>query len=101
MVIKQLLHTNKSEQEDIIHEIEIVSKFENPNIVTYDYDFWEDETLYLVMEYCQGGSLRDKMDATDINPLEAIEWIKTLASCLRLKINNIYFTLTTDKSKLL
>lgn len=39
VAIKQLLNTNKSEQEDIIHEIEIVSKFENPNIVTYYHHF--------------------------------------------------------------
>lgn len=34
VAIKQLLNTNKSEQEDIIHEIEIVSKFENTNVIT-------------------------------------------------------------------
>ena len=49
VAIKQLLNTNKSEQEDIIHEIEIVSKFENPNIVTYYHHFYEEEVLYLVM----------------------------------------------------
>ena len=34
VAIKQLLNTNKSEQEDIIHEIEVISKFENPIITT-------------------------------------------------------------------
>ncbi|TDP61184.1 protein kinase domain-containing protein [Flavobacterium dankookense] len=103
VAIKQLLNKNKSEQEDIIHEIETISKFENPNIVTYYHHFWEDEVLYLVMEYCSGGSLRDKLETNSITTLEAIEWIQTLASCLRIihkkgiihhdiKPDNIVFT---------
>ena len=62
VAIKQLFNANIKEQEDIIHEIETISKFENPNIVTYYHHFWEDEVLYLVMEYCSGGSLRDRSD---------------------------------------
>lgn len=84
VAIKQLLNTNKSEQEDIIHEIETISKFDNPNIVTYYHHFWEDEVLYLVMEYCSGGSLRDKLSSNSITTSETIEWIQTLASCLRI-----------------
>ena len=84
VAIKQLLKINKSEQEDIIHEIETISKFENPNIVTYYHHFYEDDVLFLVMEYCSGGSLRDKMTTNSITPLEIIEWIQTLASCLRI-----------------
>ena len=84
VAIKQLLNTNKSEQEDIIHEIEIVSKFENPNIVTYYHHFYEEEVLYLVMEFCSGGTLRDKILNNKVTPAEAIEWIQTLATCLRV-----------------
>ena len=43
VAIKQLKNTDKLKQEDIIHEIEIVSKFENPNIVAYYHHFWQDE----------------------------------------------------------
>jgi len=84
VAIKQLLNKNKSEQEDIIHEIETISKFENPNIVTYYHHFWEEEILYLVMEYCSGGSLRDKLETNSITTSETIEWMQTLASCLRI-----------------
>jgi serine/threonine protein kinase len=84
VAIKQLLNKNKSEQEDIIHEIETISKFDNPNIVTYYHHFWEDEVLYLVMEYCSGGSLRDKLSSNSITTSQTIEWIQTLASCLRI-----------------
>lgn len=84
VAIKQLLNKNKSEQEDIIHEIETISKFDNPNIVTYYHHFWEDEILYLVMEYCSGGTLREKLTSNSITTSETIEWIQTLASCLRI-----------------
>lgn len=83
VAIKQLLNTNKIEQEDIIHEIEIVSKFENQNIVTYYHHFWEDDKLFLVMEYCSGGSLRDKMNSGKISISDALLWIQTLTTCLR------------------
>ncbi|MFV8353413.1 protein kinase domain-containing protein [Flavobacterium sp. XS2P14] len=103
VAIKQLLNTNKSEQEDIIHEIEIVSKFENPNIVTYYHHFYEEDVFYLVMEFCSGGTLRDKISNDQVTPAEVIEWIQTLATCLRvihkrgiihhdIKPDNIVFT---------
>lgn len=103
VAIKQLKNNIKSDQEDIIHEIETISKFENPNIVTYYHHFWEDTTLFLVMEYCSGGSLRDKLDNGNYSSLEAFEWTQTLASCLRIihkkgiihhdiKPDNIVFT---------
>lgn len=84
VAIKQLKDKNKSEQEDIIHEIEMIAKFQNPNIVTYYHHFWEDEVLFLVMEFCSGGTLRDKISKNNVTPTEAIEWIQTLASCLRI-----------------
>jgi serine/threonine protein kinase len=84
VAIKQLKNNIKSDQEDIIHEIETISKFENPNIVTYYHHFWEETTLFLVMEYCSGGSLSDKIVNANYSTLEALEWIQTLASCLRI-----------------
>ena len=84
VAIKQLKNTDKLKQEDIIHEIEIVSKFENPNIVAYYHHFWQDEQLFLVMEYCSGGSLRDKMKGDNLVATEIFKWIKILAECLRI-----------------
>lgn len=103
VAIKQLLNNNKSEQKDIIHEIETIAKFENPNIVTYYHHFWEEETLFLVMEYCSGGSIRDKLRSGQYTVSEALDWIQTITSCLRsihkkgiihhdIKPDNIVFT---------
>jgi serine/threonine protein kinase len=84
VAIKQLKNTDKLKQEDIIHEIEIVSKFENQNIVAYYHHFWQGEQLFLVMEYCAGGSLRDKMKDNNLVATEIFKWIKILAECLRV-----------------
>ncbi|MDI1316893.1 FHA domain-containing serine/threonine-protein kinase [Flavobacterium sp.] len=84
VAIKQLKNTDRSEQEHIIHEIETISKFENPNIVTYYHHFWEEETLYLMMEYCSGGSLREKILSKEITTTLALNWAQTLAASLRV-----------------
>ena len=84
VAIKQLKDTDKQKQEDIIHEIETVSKFENPNIVAYYHHFWQDELLFLVMEYCAGGNLRDKMKAGLLSATEVFKWMQALSECLRI-----------------
>jgi len=83
VAIKQLKNTDKEAQKDIIHEIEMVSKFEHQNIVTYYHHFREKDRLFLVMEYCSGGSLRDKINQENITTNNIILWFKTLTSCLR------------------
>ena len=82
VAIKQLKNLDKKEQEDIIHEIETVSKFNSPNIVTYYHHYWHDEKLHLVMEYCQGGTLADKMSSSDIPDTDVFNWMLSLSACL-------------------
>ena len=84
VAIKKLKNTDRSEQEDIIHEIETISKFQIPNIVTYYHHFWEEDILYLVMEYCSGGSLRDKIRNKGITSSQALDWVQTLTASLRV-----------------
>ena len=42
-------------------EIEILSKLDHPNIVKYYETYESPNYLYLVMEYCQGGMLFNKL----------------------------------------
>jgi len=103
VAIKQLINTDREEQENIIHEIEIVSKFDHPNVVNYYHHFWQEDKLFLVMEYCSGGSLREKINIGKISSSDTLTWIQTLTSCLRtihnkgiihhdIKPDNILFT---------
>lgn len=79
VAIKQLNNTDKEQQEKIIYEIQVVAKFNHPNIVTYHHHFSQDGLLYLVMEYCSGGSLQEKLDAKQVDAVNALLWIQTLA----------------------
>lgn len=79
VAIKQLNNTDKEQQEKIIYEIQVVAKFNHPNIVTYHHHFSQDGLLYLVMEYCSGGSLQEKLDAKQVDAVNGLLWIQTLA----------------------
>jgi len=79
VAIKQLNNTDKEQQEKIIYEIQVVAKFNHPNIVTYHHHFSQDGLLYLVMEYCSGGSLQEKLDTKQVDAVNALLWIQSLA----------------------
>jgi len=79
VAIKQLNNTDKEQQQKIIYEIQVVAKFNHPNIVTYHHHFSQDCLLYLVMEYCSGGSLQEKLDAKQVDAVNALLWVQTLS----------------------
>lgn len=44
---------------DVRREIEILSECDDPHVVKYFGSYYRDETLWIVMEYCGGGSVAD------------------------------------------
>jgi serine/threonine protein kinase len=72
--VKKLNSKHKENPENILREIKAIAIFNNPFIISYNYSFIEDDELYLVMEYCENGSLRDLLSKEN-KLLEAI--IKT------------------------
>ncbi len=46
---------------DIVREISIMKQCDNKNIVKYYGSYFKDSYLYIVMEYCGGGSVSDIM----------------------------------------
>jgi len=84
VAIKQLKHENKSKQEDIIYEMQMVSKFNHPNIVLYKHHFVQEDLLYIVMEYCPLGSLRDLMHKEKITSTFVWKWMSELTQTLQL-----------------
>lgn len=58
VAIKALLERDSIEQQtDLIKETRFLASLQHKSIVTFYHNFYEEEILYLVMEYCSGGSL--------------------------------------------
>ena len=55
-ILKQSVRLNP---DAILREVQSIAELDNPNIIDYKYSFIENDELYLVMEYCEKGSLRD------------------------------------------
>lgn len=103
VAIKQLKNEDKAKQDDIIYEMKMVSKFNHPNIVLYKHHFVQEDLLYIVMEYCSLGSLRDLMLKEKITSTFVWKWMSQLTQTLQLvhekeiihhdiKPDNILFT---------
>jgi serine/threonine protein kinase len=87
VAIKQLKETDKVHQKGIVKELKVISKFNHPQIVTlYNY-FFQDDQLFLVMEYCGGGNLRSVVRDSNVTPSKVIQWIHDLALTLQLVHN--------------
>lgn len=84
VAIKELKNKSALAQKDIIHEIVTVAKFQNSNIVTYYHHFWEDDVLFLVMEYCAGNNLRFKIENQEYTEEEVFRWFSILTATLRI-----------------
>src|SRR3972149_9707128 len=59
VAIKALLDKKYLEKNDLIREIEFLASLQHPSIVTFHHHFTQNNILYLVMEYCKGGSLEN------------------------------------------
>lgn len=103
VAIKQLNNEDKANQDNIIYEMQVVSQFNHPNIVIYKHHFVQDDLLYIVMEYCPLGSLRDMMRKEKIVSTFIWKWMSKLTETLQLvhekgiihhdiKPDNILFT---------
>ena len=57
--IKILKNSIRLNPELILKEVQSIASLNDPNIINYKYSFVENDELYLVMEYCENGSLRD------------------------------------------
>lgn len=83
VAIKQLYNTDKKRQGNIIHEMQMVSRFNHPNIVNYKHHFVEDDLLYIVMEYCALGDLRKLMSDRKLVSTFVWKWMKQLTDTLQ------------------
>lgn len=82
VAIKKLRIKRADEQELMEHEIKTISLLKHPNVVTYYHCINEGQELYLVMEYCENGSLRDKMRQGQLTLDEIIAYAITITKTM-------------------
>jgi NIMA (never in mitosis gene a)-related kinase len=60
VILKQIniLELNKTERQNVVNEIKILSMLDHPHIVSYYDNFEEDGLMMIEMEFAEGGSLQ-------------------------------------------
>ncbi len=84
VAIKVLRRRPEGDQSDLIWEMQQLATLNHPHVVTFYHHFADAERLYLVMEFCAGGSLDDRLIAIGRSPEEqvfalGVELCETLA----------------------
>lgn len=72
---------NESVKVNVVEEVKTIAKLDHPNLVRYFMTFVKDEVisgrkeskLYIVMEFCEGGSLDDKISYGNIKEPEMFD----------------------------
>ncbi|XP_071328763.1 serine/threonine-protein kinase Nek5-like isoform X2 [Trachinotus anak] len=87
-VVKQinLRKMSAKEKEASKKEVTLLSKMRHPNIVSFTSSFHEGGSLYIVMEYCDGGDLMKKINMQRGVPFteeQIVDWF--IQICLGLK----------------
>lgn len=106
VAIKWLKETEIEKQKDIIHEIKTVASLGLPNVTSFYHHFMRQKNICLVMEYCENGSLRDRL-LKPILPSVALPWFEILFETIHnvhlknivhhdLKPDNILFTINDE-----
>ncbi len=68
------------EKERVLEEARVISRLDSPHIVEVQDAFLENNTAYIVMEYLEGESLQEWIDAEGALPPYDVHWI-ALAAC--------------------
>lgn len=58
-----LYNLNEVEREEAMKEVEVLSQMKHPNIISYHKSFEENNTLFIVTDYCDGGDLYSRIRA--------------------------------------
>ena len=82
--------TNKTNESDVINEVYLLMKMDHPNIVKI-FEFYNGEKeYYLIMEYCGGGELFDKIVKSKLTEIQCAyimyQIISAINYCHNMKI---------------
>jgi serine/threonine protein kinase len=83
VAIKVLNRAADGDHSDLIWEMRALAKFEHAGVVALHHHFTDDQRLFLVMEFCAGGSLRDRLrGSVKRSEAEVSTWGLTLCETL-------------------
>ncbi|XP_068428475.1 serine/threonine-protein kinase Nek5-like isoform X2 [Clinocottus analis] len=115
-VVKQinLRQMSEREKESSKKEVTLLSKMKHPNIVAFISSFQERGSLYIVMEYCDGGDLMKKINTQRgvfFTGEQVVDWFVQICLGLKhihdrkilhrdIKAQNIFLTNRGMKAKL-
>eukprot|EP00039_Didymoeca_costata_P002695 m.61962 g.61962 ORF g.61962 m.61962 type:complete len:1230 (-) comp11469_c0_seq2:108-3797(-) len=107
-VVKEVnvLKMHKQEREEARKEVQVLARMKHPNIVAYIESFEERGLLYIVMEYCDGGDLYQKINnqkSVHFPEDQIMDWFVQLTLAIKhvhdrkilhrdLKTQNIFLT---------
>ncbi len=68
-VLKQIriTHMNKAEQQNVLNEVRLLARVESDYVVQYYDSFVDNSSLNIIMEYCPGGDLHNKIQQAKKN----------------------------------
>lgn len=102
----------KEDKKQMMMEVAILKSLDHPNIIKI-FDMYEDDTnIYLVIEYCSGGELFDRIQKINcFSEREAAKYIKQLLSAIAylhgknivhrdLKAENLLFENDSDEANM-
>jgi len=82
VALKVLWDRDPAREAGLIHEMRSLDQLHHPKVVTFYHHFEQDRLMFLVMEYCAGGSLRDQMLWRPAPLQSVMQWGKELADTL-------------------
>lgn len=84
VALKSLIIDDSERERYLIREMDFLSKLADPHVVGFYHHFRHGDDLFLVMEYCPGGSIRDLLKAQNKIRLDkATSWVKKLCGTLQ------------------
>ena len=84
VALKYLKIDESARERFLIQEMEFLSSLSDPHVVGFYHHFRNENSLFLVMEYCSGGSLRQLLDTKGkVKPEKAADWVIRLSGTLQ------------------
>ena len=83
VAIKMLSRSDPHDHDDLIWEMQTLSRFQHAGVVAFHHHFEREGRLFLVMEHCAGGSLHRRLNGErDFSNEDVVRWVLDLCDTL-------------------